>query len=153
LQIREDPFAHAVTKEEIAKSVDYNLSGDRYIQIDHHLEEIAEVIPGQSPDGKYYNDKGKGIPFYQGKTEFGEMYIGEPQTWTTQTTRIALKDDILMSVRAPVGPVNFATQKICIGRGLASIRPNKKLTSSTCFTICVRYKIKLREMVEQYLIQ
>jgi len=142
LQIKEDSFTHAVLKSEIAKSGDYNLSGDRYIQIDLHrtvkypivsLEEIAEVIPGQSPDGKYYNDKGKGIPFYQGKTEFREMYIGEPQTWTTQTTRIALKDDILMSVRAPVGPVNFATQEICIGRGLASIRPSKKINNLFLF--------------------
>jgi restriction endonuclease S subunit len=67
------------------------------------------------------------MPFYQGKTEFGEIYIKEPQNWTTQITRIADQDDILMSVRAPVGPVNLATQKICIGRGLAAIRPTDKI--------------------------
>lgn len=89
------------------------------------LGEVAEVIAGQSPEGKYYNEKSEGLPFYQGKTEFTEMYLGSPKVWTTKITKIAEKDDILMSVRAPVGPINIATEKICIGRGLASIRANK----------------------------
>ncbi|VEN75239.1 conserved hypothetical protein [Candidatus Desulfarcum epimagneticum] len=86
------------------------------------LEDVVEVISGQSPQGKYYNEKGQGIPFYQGKTEFTEKIIGSPKKWTTQTTKIAFPNDILMSVRAPVGPVNFTMRKICIGRGLAAIR-------------------------------
>lgn len=90
------------------------------------LGEVCEVISGQSPKGKYYNENQDGMPFYQGKTEFQDMYIDEPQKWTTQITKIATKNDILMSVRAPVGPINFATQEICIGRGLASIRGNKE---------------------------
>lgn len=89
------------------------------------LGEVAEVIAGQSPEGKYYNDTNEGTPFYQGKTEFTEMYLGEPRIWTKKITKIAKKGDILMSVRAPVGPVNIATEKICIGRGLAAIRANK----------------------------
>lgn len=89
------------------------------------LGEIADVVAGQSPDGKYYNDKGDGMPFYQGKTEFGSIYIGEPKKWTTQITKIAEDGDILMSVRAPVGPVNITQNKICIGRGLAGIRAQK----------------------------
>jgi restriction endonuclease S subunit len=88
------------------------------------LGEVAEVISGQSPESKYYNTSGEGLPFYQGKTEFTDIYVGEPSTWTTKITKIAEKGDILMSVRAPVGPVNIATQKICIGRGLSAIRPN-----------------------------
>ena len=89
------------------------------------LGEVAEVIAGQSPEGKYYNETGEGMPFYQGITEFSELYIGKPKVWTTKITKIAERDDILMSVRAPVGPVNIATEKVCIGRGLASIRANK----------------------------
>lgn len=89
------------------------------------LGEVAEVIAGQSPEGKYYNEAGKGTPFYQGKTEFTEKYLEKARIWTTKITKIAEKDDILISVRAPVGPVNIATEKICIGRGLASIRANK----------------------------
>ena len=86
------------------------------------LGEVCEVISGQSPKGIYYNKDGKGTPFYQGKSNFTEMFIGPPKKWTTSETKIALKDDILMSVRAPVGPVNLAIQRICIGRGLAAIR-------------------------------
>ncbi len=89
------------------------------------LGEVAKVISGQSPESKFYNKNQEGLPFYQGKTEFAEMFIGEPKTWTSKTTKIAEKNDILMSVRAPVGPVNIAIQKICIGRGIASIRPVK----------------------------
>ena len=89
------------------------------------LGEVAEVIAGQSPEGKYYNETGQGTAFYQGKTEFTEKYLGKPKIWTTKITKIAEQGDILMSVRAPVGPVNIATDKICIGRGLASIRAKK----------------------------
>ena len=89
------------------------------------LGEVAEVTAGQSPEGKYYNEICEGMPFYQGKTEFSELYIGKPKVWTTNITKIAERDDILMSVRAPVGPVNITTEKVCIGRGLASIRANK----------------------------
>jgi restriction endonuclease S subunit len=73
------------------------------------------------------------MPFYQGKKEFGEKFIGEPTTWTTQVTRIAREGDVLMSVRAPVGPVNFATREICIGRGLAAIRPRTQLDRDFLF--------------------
>jgi restriction endonuclease S subunit len=91
------------------------------------MGDVCEIISGQSPEGKYYNEEGIGMPFYQGKTEFGKVYIKEPKKWTTLTTKIAIKDDILMSVRAPVGPVNISTQEICIGRGLAAIRPKENI--------------------------
>jgi type I restriction enzyme S subunit len=87
------------------------------------LGDVAEVIAGQSPEGHYYNKDGEGIPFYQGKKEFGVKYIGSPTTWTTKITKLAEAGDILMSVRAPVGPINLSTERICIGRGLAAIRP------------------------------
>jgi len=93
------------------------------------LGSVAKVIAGQSPEGKYYNDKGEGLPFYQGKKEFGERVIGEPTTWTTDITKIGEPGDILMSVRAPVGPINFTDQKICIGRGLAAIRTSETIDS------------------------
>ncbi len=98
-----------------------------------NLGEVCEVIAGQSPDGKFYNSDGNGMPFYQGKKEFGEKSIGAPTTWTTQITRIARQGDILMSVRAPVGPVNFATDDICIGRGLAAIRCSPDLNRDFLF--------------------
>jgi len=91
------------------------------------LGEVCEVIAGQSPEGKYYNTSGEGMPFYQGKKEFGERFVDEPTTWTTQTTKTAKADDILMSVRAPVGPVNITRNDICIGRGLAAIRVGSEI--------------------------
>jgi len=97
------------------------------------LGEVAEVIAGQSPEGPFYNNSGVGLPFYQGKKEFGEKFIGPPTTWSSQITKVALEGDVLMSVRAPVGPVNFATQQSCIGRGLAAIRSGKDLDRSYLF--------------------
>lgn len=87
------------------------------------LGEVCEVVAGQSPESSAYNSEANGLPFYQGKKEFAERYLGEPTTWTTETTKTAFAGDILMSVRAPVGPINEATETICIGRGLAAIRP------------------------------
>jgi type I restriction enzyme S subunit len=100
---------------------------------DSTIGDAATVIAGQSPDGTSYNDSGKGMPFYQGKKEFGDKFIGPPTTWTTQTKRIAQAGDVLMSVRAPVGPVNFATQECCIGRGLAAIRSGPRLARDFLF--------------------
>jgi type I restriction enzyme S subunit len=91
------------------------------------LGTVAEVIAGQSPEGIYYNSIGDGTPFYQGKKEFGDKFLGAPTTWTTKVTKLAQPGDILMSVRAPVGPINFTAQEICIGRGLASIRVSKSI--------------------------
>ena len=97
------------------------------------ISDLCEVIAGQSPEGKFYNTDGKGLPFYQGKKDFGEKFIEAPTTWTTQITKIAREGDILMSVRAPVGPVNFATDEICIGRGLAAIRNRAELNRDFLF--------------------
>ena len=104
------------------------------------LGEVCEVIAGQSPEGKYYNNQGNGLPFYQGKKEFTEKFIDKPTTWTTRVTKEARKGDILMSVRAPVGPVNFSTEKICIGRGLASIRATKLIDKEFLFNFLIKHE-------------
>ena len=88
------------------------------------LGDVCTVIAGQSPKATFYNEDRQGLPFYQGKKEFTERLIGRPTKWTTFVTKEAEAGDILMSVRAPVGPINQATEKICIGRGLAAIRPH-----------------------------
>ncbi|GAM64592.1 type I restriction-modification system [Vibrio ishigakensis] len=86
------------------------------------LGDVCEVVAGQSPEGKYYNTECVGLPFYQGKKEYGDKYLKPPVKWTSKVSKIALEGDIVMSVRAPVGPVNIVTEEICIGRGLAAIR-------------------------------
>ncbi len=85
------------------------------------LSEVADLTMGQSPPSSTYNSDGKGLPFFQGKAEFGSLYP-IPVKWCSEPTKIAEAGDILMSVRAPVGPTNLADQKCCIGRGIAAIR-------------------------------
>ncbi|MDA7828694.1 restriction endonuclease subunit S [Gammaproteobacteria bacterium] len=97
------------------------------------LGSIATVIAGQSPKGEYYNKEGRGTPFYQGKKDYGKRYLNEPKVWTDKVTKLAEKDDILLSVRAPIGALNIATQQICIGRGLAAIRPSTKILNDYLF--------------------
>ena len=88
---------------------------------------VCELIMGQSPSSDTYNSDGIGIPFFQGKTEFGEIYPRVSKYCTTPN-KIAQIGDILLSVRAPVGPTNIANIECCIGRGLGAIRPNSKNT-------------------------
>jgi type I restriction enzyme S subunit len=93
------------------------------------LGDVAEVIMGQSPPGSTYNKSGAGVPFFQGKAEFGSKHPTVRQ-WTTAGTKFAKAGDVLMSVRAPVGPTNIADQDCAIGRGLAAIRAGSQLDQS-----------------------
>ena len=87
------------------------------------LSKIAVLTMGQSPTGTTYNETGGGLPFYQGRTDFGFRFP-KKRIYCSAPTRIAEKGDILISVRAPVGDLNMANETCCIGRGVASIRSN-----------------------------
>jgi len=87
------------------------------------LSDVADVILGQSPPSSTYNTEENGLPFFQGRTEFGDLFP-TARKYCSAPNKIAEADDILISVRAPVGPTNLATEKSCIGRGLAAIRPH-----------------------------
>ena len=84
---------------------------------------------GQSPESSSYNENGEGIPFYQGNADFGERYP-VAKVWCNSPTKIAKAGDILISVRAPIGALNYASEECCIGRGLAALTPNKSKFSS-----------------------
>ena len=88
------------------------------------LGELASITMGQSPKSTHYNEKGLGLPFHQGVTNFGKRFPSH-QTYCTVTNRIALPGDILFSVRAPVGRINIALDRIVIGRGIAAIRSSR----------------------------
>ena len=88
------------------------------------LCDIATVIAGQSPPGHTYNEHGSGLPFFQGKADFGELYP-VARKWCVAPRKIAEAGDILVSVRAPVGPTNVARERCCIGRGLAAVRADE----------------------------
>jgi len=86
-------------------------------------EKVCNLIMGQSPKSDTYNSNNEGMPFFQGKTEFGDTYP-TVRKYCTAPKKIAEIGDILLSVRAPVGPTNIANIQCCIGRGLGAIRPN-----------------------------
>lgn len=86
----------------------------------YELKDKVNIIMGQSPKSEFYNNNHEGIPFMQGRTTFGDKYH-TIDTWCTDPKKYAKQNDVLMSVRAPVGDVNIATTDLCIGRGLASL--------------------------------
>lgn len=89
------------------------------------LQVVANVTMGQSPSSKTYNANADGLPFYQGKTDFGSKYP-RLRIYCNAPARVADIGDILISVRAPVGPVNIANTKCCIGRGIGAIHAKNK---------------------------
>lgn len=91
------------------------------------LGNIAYIIAGQSPPSSEYNKNGEGVPFFQGKADFG-LTNPVARSWTTKTTKLAVPNDILISVRAPVGSVNINNIDACIGRGLSAIRVKKNIS-------------------------
>lgn len=93
------------------------------------LSDVSEIVMGQSPDSKSYNEESNGIPFFQGKVDFGDKYTTVTK-WTTKPNKIVPKNTVLMSVRAPVGPVNIASVECCLGRGLCGIIANKAITNN-----------------------
>lgn len=88
------------------------------------LSDVADIIMGQSPKGESYNEIGDGEIFYQGKADFTEKFPVR-RLYTTEPKRMAEEKSVLLSVRAPVGEINVAMEKCCIGRGLASIKSKK----------------------------
>ena len=85
------------------------------------LSKISEINMGQSPPSTDCNEQGDGLPFYQDNAEFGTKYPS-PQKWCNRPKKMADEGDILISVRAPVGEINIAPHKCCIGRGIAAVK-------------------------------
>ena len=98
------------------------------------LSDIADITMGQSPSGSSYNEDGIGTIFFQGRAEFGFRFP-PPRLYTTEPKRMACTDDILMSVRAPVGDLNVAHTDCCIGRGLAAIHSKTNQQSFVLYTM------------------
>lgn len=105
------------------------------------LSEVSEIIAGQSPPSETYNSTGVGLPFFQGKAEFGSLNP-TPRKWCDRPSKIAEPGDVLISVRAPVGPTNLALERCGIGRGLAAIRPGSA-TSADWILYYLRFSERL----------
>jgi type I restriction enzyme S subunit len=91
-----------------------------------NLGDVCNITMGQSPKSEFYNDRGEGLPFHQGVTDFGTRFPSNTK-YCSVGTRIANREDILISVRAPVGRINLSKEKIVIGRGLSALRHKRDL--------------------------
>jgi len=99
------------------------------------LSDICNVTMGQSPKSEHYNSRGEGYKFLQGNRTFGDKY---PifDTFTTKLTKYAEADDVIMSVRAPVGDVNITTDECCLGRGVCGLRHIENQQEFLYYLIC-----------------
>ena len=102
------------------------------------LEEIADIIMGQSPKSEFYNKEQKGLPFHQGVGSYGTRFVNDI-VYTTSYTRIAEANSLLFSVRAPVGRLNISKNKIVIGRGLAAIKHKDGMQSFLFYMLKERF--------------
>lgn len=98
------------------------------------LSDIADIVMGQSPKGDTYNQNGDGEVFYQGRAEFGDRFPTR-RLFTTDPKRMANENSVLMSVRAPVGDINVAYEKCCIGRGLCAVSSKDNHQSFVLYTM------------------
>jgi len=111
----------------------------------YKLEDISLIIAGQSPNSDSYNFNKNGLPFFQGKADFGSV-SPTPKVWCSNPIKIAEKDDILLSVRAPVGPTNIADEKCCIGRGLSAIRVNNNVNMKFVYLFLKLFEKNISQM-------
>ena len=90
------------------------------------LDDVCAITMGQSPDSSTYNKECNGLPFFQGNADFGESHPSV-RMWCSEPSKIARENDILISVRAPIGALNIANCECCIGRGLAALTVNNDI--------------------------
>ena len=98
------------------------------------LGDAANLTMGQSPPGSTYNESGVGMPFYQGSTDFGFRFPVR-RVFCSAPTRTARAGDSLISVRAPVGDLNMASEDCALGRGVASVRHKSTSRSFTYYLL------------------
>ena len=108
------------------------------------LSDVADITMGQSANGDTYNENGIGTVFFQGRGEFGFRFPTR-RLFTTDPKRMAQSNDVLMSVRAPVGDLNVAYEPCCIGRGLGAIRSKDNHQSFVLYTV-----FSLREKLDMF---
>ena len=94
------------------------------------VKDCFDLTMGQSPPGSTYNDHGDGLPFFQGSTDFGARFPAN-RRFCSAPARKAQRDDTLISVRAPIGDMNMAWERCCIGRGVAALRHKSGASSFT----------------------
>jgi len=139
-----DENENVVTGEYITPDGERNLIHSDKIVATIGLSDVAVITMGQSPKGDTYNEEGSGAVFYQGRGEFGWRFPTR-RLFTTEPKRMATINDVLISVRAPVGDVNVAYEECCIGRGLGAIHSKDNHQSYVLYTV-----LSLKEKFEVF---
>lgn len=103
------------------------------------LEDVATITMGQSPDSKTYNLNQEGLPLLQGNADIANG-VTSPKQYTSAPTKFCNTNDIVVTVRAPVGEVAIAKEKCCIGRGVCSLRANSEAITSFIYYLLVAKK-------------
>lgn len=98
------------------------------------VDDEFDLTMGQSPPGSTYNEDGEGLPFYQGRADFSFRYPIR-RVYCTAPTRLAKAGDTLISVRAPVGDINMASEDCAIGCGVAAARHKTGSRSYTYYSM------------------
>ena len=143
-----------IEKKSILDTSDYSFSAGKYLSNNttlnsdypiKTLKDICEITMGQSPNSEFYNENCDGLEFHQGKTNFGNIHLKPSGVWASQYNKVAEENSILMSVRAPVGPVNITDRKIALGRGLCGIKSNSDCNQMYLFYLLQSSKDKLTQ--------
>lgn len=149
---KSEKITNSVTKKLLTSGIDHEvLKSTRLGELPNNweviaLKELSSINMGQSPPSVDVHDYEKGIPFYQGNADFGEMNPS-PRKWCDKPKKIANSNDILFSVRAPVGEMNIAIEECCIGRGLASITP-REVSPSFLYYLLLFYRKDLKRAAQ-----
>ncbi len=100
---------------------------------------------GTSPKGTSISTEEGNVEFHQGKIFFSDKYLLKGNQFTSEVTKIAPSNSVLLCVRAPVGEVNITQRKVCIGRGLSSINPLCEIESEFLYYCIKAFKQSLEE--------
>lgn len=105
------------------------------------LGEVCDIVMGQSPDSRSYNNHFKGVPLVQGNADIKKRET-RPRVWTNEPTKICALGDLILTVRAPVGSVAKSKHRACIGRGVASIRSNNNAYQEFLYQWLLDYEVR-----------
>ena len=88
------------------------------------MGEVCQITMGQSPDGATYSDTPSDYILVQGNADLKNGWVC-PRVWTTQKTKTADANDLILSVRAPAGAIGKTDYRVVLGRGVAGIKGNE----------------------------
>jgi type I restriction enzyme S subunit len=105
------------------------------------LEFLAQITMGSSPKSSAYNNSMNGLPLIQGNADIYKRQ-SSPRIYTSEITKECFEDDILLSVRAPVGEVSRSIHHACIGRGIAAIRAKNQTNNDFLYQFLLWFEPK-----------